>query len=152
MATIVASRPRIAAERIFFTAVAASMLAAVIIGFGPVYYFLPVQAAPANHVAASPLVHLHGGIFSAWMLLFIFATNEISATILLYTPQSQTIAVRVWTAVQSLGAMQAFAYATVQSVIVGIVLFLAYRFFGVVGHVEPQSVHGPANEKTGDVS
>ena len=92
------------------------------------------------------------GILSAWMLLFIFATNEISATILLYTPQSQTIAVRVWTAVQSLGAMQAFAYATVQSVIVGIVLFLAYRFFGVVGHVEPQSVHGPANEKTGDVS
>jgi len=93
------------------------------------------------------------GILSAWMLLFIFATNEISATILLYTPQSQTIAVRVWTAVQSLGAMQAFAYATVQSLIVGLVLFLAYRFFGVVGHVEPDSVRGgPANAKTGDVS
>lgn len=93
------------------------------------------------------------GILSAWMLIFIFATNEISATILLYTPQSQTIAVRVWTAVQSLGAMQAFAYATVQSVIVGIVLFLTYRFFGVIGHADPESAGGqPASTaaKPGD--
>lgn len=76
------------------------------------------------------------GIVSAWMLIFIFATNEISATVLLYTPESQTIAVRVWVSLQSLGAMQAFAYATVQSVIVAAVLFLIYRFFG---HVDPES-------------
>jgi hypothetical protein len=55
------------------------MLAAVIIGFGPVYYFLPVQAAPAGHVAASPLVHLHGAIFSAWMLLFVVQSGFVAA-------------------------------------------------------------------------
>lgn len=72
------------------------------------------------------------GIVSAWMLIFIFSTNEISATVLLYTSESQTIAVRVWTAINSLGAMQAFAYATVQSLIVGVILFLIYKFFGQV--------------------
>jgi iron(III) transport system permease protein len=93
------------------------------------------------------------GILSAWMLIFIFATNEISATILLYTPQSQTIAVRVWTAVQTLGAMQAFAYATVQSIIVGIVLFVAYRFLGLTGHGDPQTSRaGPARGEIGDGS
>lgn len=89
-------------------------------------------AGMARRLATITLPLMRPGIVSAWMLIFIFATNEVSAAVLLYTPASQNIAVRVWTSVQTQGSIQAFAYATVQSVIIAIVLLAIYRIFGYV--------------------
>lgn len=80
MATAAMARPhQWTGERIFFTTAAATMLTAVIVGFAPVYYLLPVQAPPPGHVPASPLVHLHGAVFSLWMLLYTAQSGFIAA-------------------------------------------------------------------------
>jgi len=65
-----ASRPVIAKIRtddIYFTAMSLVMLAIVIIGFGPTYFYRGVVLAPLP----SPLVHIHGAAFTCWILLFI---------------------------------------------------------------------------------
>lgn len=79
MATVALSRPRVSGERIFFTSLAVSMLLAVFVGFAPFYYLLPVQAPPSGHIPASPLVHVHGAVFSAWMLLFVVQTGFVAS-------------------------------------------------------------------------
>jgi hypothetical protein len=38
----------------------------VLIGFGPTYYFKPLMTSPALPM----LTHLHGAVFTAWLLLF----------------------------------------------------------------------------------
>ena len=70
-------------ERKFFLFMAAAMLVTVLIGFGPTYYFLPwSDAVTVRGVAASealtPLVHLHGLVFSAWILLFMSQASLIA--------------------------------------------------------------------------
>jgi iron(III) transport system permease protein len=70
---------------------------------------------------------MRSGLMSAWVLVFIFAINEVSATILLYSPRSLTIAMAAWNASQTTGAQRAFAYAAIQALIVAIILIVAYR-------------------------
>ena len=49
------------------------MLAAVLVGFGPTYYFAGVFNAPLP----SRIIHVHGALFSCWMLLLI-AQNSLA--------------------------------------------------------------------------
>ncbi|MBC7986723.1 MAG: hypothetical protein H7X93_08650 [Sphingomonadaceae bacterium] len=78
MATVVGSRPRLTGERRFYLAIATLILALVVIGFGPTYYYIPVTGGPSR-VPFTPLIHLHGLIFSLWVLLFMAQVGLISA-------------------------------------------------------------------------
>src|SRR5690349_18811923 len=57
-------------DHYFFSSVAALMLAAVILGFGPSYYFAGVFKAPLP----STIIHVHGAVFTCWILLLIAQT------------------------------------------------------------------------------
>ena len=65
-------RPR--HDRIFFGGSAAALLLVTFLGFAPTYYLAGAFDAPA----LSPLVHAHGIVFSAWMLLFVAQTGLIA--------------------------------------------------------------------------
>jgi len=58
----------------FFSAVAILVLLAVFIGFAPTYYFAGVVEAPLP----SPIIHVHGAVFSIWVLLLIVQTSLVS--------------------------------------------------------------------------
>lgn len=75
MATRAAPRARLSTDRKFFTGMAAAMLAATLIGFAPTYYLSALTGAPA----LGPLVHLHGVVFSAWMIFFLAQTGLVAA-------------------------------------------------------------------------
>jgi hypothetical protein len=61
-------------DHYFFSSVAALMLAAVVLGFGPSYYFAGVFNAPLP----STIIHVHGAVFTCWMLLLIAQTSLAS--------------------------------------------------------------------------
>lgn len=67
------SKPR--HERLFFTSAAGGLLLVTFVGFAPTYYLAGAFDAPA----LTPLVHLHGVVFTAWMLLFTTQTGLIAA-------------------------------------------------------------------------
>ena len=75
MATIAAPRARWQSDRRFYSGMAAAMVAATFVGFAPTYYLSSFTGAPA----LGPLVHLHGVVFSAWMLLFLGQNGLIAA-------------------------------------------------------------------------
>jgi iron(III) transport system permease protein len=81
------------------------------------------------------------GLLSAWVLVFIFAINEVSATVLLYGPRSLTIAMAAWNAAQTTGAQRAFAYAVIQGAIVAIILIVAYRLVRSAGPGSTEVAH-----------
>lgn len=74
MATIAAPHRRLQSERRFFTGMAAVMVAATFAGFAPTYYLAALAGAPP----LTPLVHVHGVIFSAWMLFFLLQASLIA--------------------------------------------------------------------------
>jgi hypothetical protein len=68
----------------FFGVMALAMAATVFVAFAPTYYLLPyMQATTVRGVAGgaslSPLVHVHGVVFSTWMVFFVVQTGLISA-------------------------------------------------------------------------
>lgn len=70
MATRVFPRA-VSAERRFYAGMAIAMVAAIVAGFLPFYYLRGVIPAPAPLASLTPLIHVHGAIFTAWMLLFL---------------------------------------------------------------------------------
>lgn len=54
-------------DHYFFSGTAWLMLGAVLVGFGPTYYFAGVFNAPLP----SRIIHVHGALFSCWMLMLI---------------------------------------------------------------------------------
>jgi len=54
-------------DRVFFPVIALTIIIFVVIGFAQSYYFSAFTEAPA----LSGLLHLHGLLFSAWLLLFL---------------------------------------------------------------------------------
>lgn len=57
------------------------MALTVLAGFGPTYYFrssLPTSTISGS-TSLSPLLHLHGLLFSSWVLLFIVQTALVAA-------------------------------------------------------------------------
>ena len=61
-------------DQIFFVSAAMVILATVFVGFARTYYLAGVLAAPLPNV----LVHIHGAVFSLWILLFITQVLLIS--------------------------------------------------------------------------
>jgi len=62
-------------ERIFFAAMAVLLCASVVIGFSRTYFLAGMALAPLPNA----LVHVHGAVFSLWMLLFLTQTMLVSA-------------------------------------------------------------------------
>jgi hypothetical protein len=77
--TIIKRLRHLDGERRFHLAMAAAMLAAVFIGFGPTYYLRPFVPPVPGLLPTTPLVHLHGAIFTAWLLLFVVQTGLVSS-------------------------------------------------------------------------
>ena len=61
-------------DHYFFSAIAALMLLTVVFGFGPSYYFVGAFRAPLP----STIIHIHGAVFSCWILLLIAQTSLAS--------------------------------------------------------------------------
>src|SRR5712664_1482519 len=62
-------------DHLFFSAMALLMLATVFIGFARTYYLAGVFHAPLP----SRIIHVHGAVFSCWMLLLITQASLVSA-------------------------------------------------------------------------
>lgn len=63
-------------ERIFFTSMAVAMALACFAGFAPSYYLKSYFGTSP----LAPLVHLHGALFSAWILLLVAQTSLIAGS------------------------------------------------------------------------
>jgi hypothetical protein len=63
------------ADDIFFTTMSVIMLAIVFMGFASSYF---LRGAMFSHLA-SLLVHLHGAVFSSWIILFVVQSSLVSA-------------------------------------------------------------------------
>jgi hypothetical protein len=75
MAMSVAGAVRRHPDRAFFTGVALAIAAVVFVGFAPTYYLAAYFQGPAlNRVR-----HVHGMLFSAWVLLFVAQALLVSA-------------------------------------------------------------------------
>jgi hypothetical protein len=88
MAVVAASQPAPkpvvtgAYDRVFYSGIAIAMAAIVLIGFGPTYYLRAFFAAPvtvSGTTTLSPLAHLHGALFTGWVVLFIVQTALIAS-------------------------------------------------------------------------
>lgn len=79
MATRVAGRPGLPAERRFYVTMAAAIVATVFAGFAPSFYLRGLVPTYAPVLPLTWLVVLHGLIFSSWVLLFITQVGFVSA-------------------------------------------------------------------------
>jgi len=69
-------------ERLLYSGMAALVTAFVFAGFAPTYYLRALNEAPAlppPPLTLTPLVHAHGLLFSAWVLLFLAQTRLVAA-------------------------------------------------------------------------
>jgi iron(III) transport system permease protein len=89
-------------------------------------------ASPARGFRDVMLPLLHPALISLWTILFIFIFMEISITIMLYTPDTITLPVLLWSRMSSGSQTQAFAVAMVQTTLVLAMLYVANRLFGTL--------------------
>lgn len=88
MTTMAAEKPspRVTAaagayDRIFYSGMAVLLALLVVAGFAPTYYLRPFLGGPGATVSGAPitpLVHLHGVVFSAWVVLFLVQTALVA--------------------------------------------------------------------------
>jgi hypothetical protein len=85
MATAVASKPVLrplgAHDRVFYSSIAIAMALTVLAGFAPTYYLKVFGGGPMFTISGSPftaLVHLHGLLFTSWVVLFIVQTALVT--------------------------------------------------------------------------
>jgi hypothetical protein len=62
-------------ERVFYSGMAFLLCVCVFIGFSPTYFRAGMMRAPLP----SPILHIHGAVFTLWMLLFVAQAALISA-------------------------------------------------------------------------
>ncbi len=62
-------------ERVYFGGMAILLCATVVIGFIPTYFGAGMLRAPLP----SPILHVHGAVFTLWMVLFLIQAALISA-------------------------------------------------------------------------
>jgi hypothetical protein len=75
MATVVIRQTNRRFENLFFSCMAVVILVSVLVGFAPTYYLAGLFRAPLPNL----LVHLHGAVFSSWILLLIVQTSLVAA-------------------------------------------------------------------------
>ena len=68
-------------DRLFYGGMAIALAATVFAGFGSTYYFRLFSGGPTATLTGGPfttLVHTHGALFTAWVVLFVVQTALIS--------------------------------------------------------------------------
>ena len=81
----VAAAPRAAdawrRDRRFFTGMAVAALLTVLAGFAPSYYLKAFMGRPtvSGQAVLSPLLHVHGLVFTSWILLFLVQARLVAA-------------------------------------------------------------------------
>lgn len=68
-------------DRVFFSAMAVSLALTALAGFAQTYYLRFLDEGPHATVSGGPftgLVHVHGALFTAWVLLFLVQTTLIA--------------------------------------------------------------------------
>jgi uncharacterized membrane protein YozB (DUF420 family) len=68
-------------DRVFYSGMAIAMAGTVFAGFAPTYYLRSWFGAPITvngSATLSPLAHVHGALFTAWVLLFVVQTSLIA--------------------------------------------------------------------------
>lgn len=73
-----ARHERTSAERAFFPAMALLIALTVFVGFYPTYYLMPVLGKPDGPLPMTPLVHVHGALFTSWIVLLAVQTALIT--------------------------------------------------------------------------
>ncbi len=61
--------------RIFHSCMAVALLVTAVAGFGPTYFYKPIHASPP----LTPLLHVHGVVFTAWLLLLLTQSALVAA-------------------------------------------------------------------------
>jgi hypothetical protein len=83
MATVAREKRRVGAyDRVFYTGMAVALALTVLAGFGPTYYSRFFSGGPAATISGgpfTPLLHLHGALFTAWVALFIVQTGLVAS-------------------------------------------------------------------------
>lgn len=74
-----ATRAALTGERKFFTGMALLVQICTFVGFAPSYYLRGLVPAPHPYEPLNSLVHAHGIVFSAWVLLFLIQTSLVAA-------------------------------------------------------------------------
>lgn len=70
-----------ARDRVFYSGMAIALAITVFAGFAPTYYLRPLFGAPRTVSGATTLTalaHLHGALFTGWVLLFIVQTALVA--------------------------------------------------------------------------
>jgi hypothetical protein len=75
VATAVIRQSKLRFENLFFSGMAVVILASVFVGFARTYYLAGVFKAPLPNL----LIHIHGAVFSSWILLLIAQTSLVAA-------------------------------------------------------------------------
>jgi len=78
MATRIDASRRLTPERRFFATMAILMVATIVIGFLPSYFMRGMVSFGPPLPSMTLLVHLHGALFTAWMLLFLVQVLLVS--------------------------------------------------------------------------
>jgi len=67
-------------ERAFFGGMAALIAVTILFGFARTYYLRPLVAAPSPRLPTlTPLIHVHGLLFTGWIVLLVVQTCLIAA-------------------------------------------------------------------------
>ena len=81
-AAVAARRPAGQHDRVFYGGIAIAAAVMTLAGFAPTYYLRFFDGGPRATISGGPfsaLLHVHGALFTAWVLLFITQTALISA-------------------------------------------------------------------------
>lgn len=69
-------------DRVFYSSLAIALALVVFVGFAPTYYLRPLDPTPPPTVTGatslSVLAHIHGAVFTGWVLLFVIQTALIA--------------------------------------------------------------------------
>ena len=71
MATIASPAVRIRSDRLFYTTMGLAIAATTFWGFSASFYLSSWLTAPSTTPDWTPLLYVHGGVFTAWMVLMV---------------------------------------------------------------------------------
>lgn len=139
--TRIASMPAVALpgayDRLFYSGMAVAMLLTVLAGFAPTYYMRFFSDAPWATLSGGPftqIVHLHGVLFTAWVVLFVVQTTLIAGRRVLLHRRLGMAGVATAAAMVVVGVVTAITQATRGAAPAGVdpLSFLAVPLFDMV--------------------
>ena len=77
--SLITNLSRLQSERRFFVGMGCTALIVVFVGFAPSYFLRGLVDAGRPLLPLTPLIHLHGLLFSGWIVLFVAQTGLVAA-------------------------------------------------------------------------